>query len=150
MNLSEHFTLQEFTRTENRDLLQANIDIATNDAAIRGKLTRVAKELLEPIRGLFLRPIHITSGFRHPALNARVGGSPTSQHRLGEAADFVISGYETQEKQVEAVLRIAKELPGLQWGQLLVEAGCIHISLGSKREIAYYDVPTKTKRAFTL
>ena len=150
MNLSDHFTLEEFTRTENRDLLQRNIDIANSDPAIKANLVRVCKELLEPIRALFGRPIHITSGFRCVDLNTRVGGSATSQHVRGEAADFVISGYQSQDKQVEAVLRIAKELPGFKWGQLLVEAGCIHISLGTKREIAYYDVPTKTKKAFTV
>jgi hypothetical protein len=110
----------------------------------------VAKELLEPIRALVKAPIQITSGYRCPDLNKRVGGSETSQHIQGEAADFVVQGYETEALEVQLVTRIAKELPDLKWGQLLVEAGCIHVSLGTKKEVAYYDVPTKTKKVFIV
>lgn len=149
MNLTPNFTFEELTRTENRDLLQKNIAMA-NDPVIKANLTRLAKELLEPIRALVKAPIQITSGYRCPDLNTRVGGSATSQHIRGEAADFVVQGYETEALEVQLVTRIAKQLPDLKWGQLLVEAGCIHVSLGTKKEIAYYDVPTKTKKVFTV
>ena len=35
-------------------------------------------------------PVKISSGYRSPALNKAVGGSATSQHMKGEAADIVI------------------------------------------------------------
>jgi zinc D-Ala-D-Ala carboxypeptidase len=149
MNLSPNFSFEELTRTENRDLLQKNLGMA-NDPAILANLTRVATELLEPIRALVKQPMQITSGYRCPELNARVGGSSTSQHVQGEAADFVVKGFESQEQEVALVTRIVRELPGLKWGQLLVESGCIHVSLGTKKEVAYYDVPTKTKKVFTV
>lgn len=142
MNLTKNFTLEELSKTEVRDLLDANRKEAE---AYIGSLTRVASELLEPIRTLFKKPLSVHSGFRGTKLNKKVGGSATSQHCLGEAADFVIDGYETDEKLLEAAKKIYKEMPNLKFGQLLVEYGCLHISLGTKREIARYDVPTKTK-----
>lgn len=149
MNLSKNFTLEELSRTDLRDMLDKNRELA-NTPAVKASLTRVANELLEPIRALFKKAINIHSGFRYPELNKAIGGSDNSQHKLGEAADFLIDGYETDEKIVAAILKIAKELPDLKFGQMLSEHGCIHISLGTKKEIAYYDVPTKTKKVFTV
>lgn len=142
MKLSKNFTFEELTKTEVRDLLEAN---RVEAQAFIGPLTRVADELLEPIRALFKKPITINSGFRGKKLNKKVGGSETSQHCLGEAVDFVIAGNDTNELLEQAAIRIYKELPKLKFGQLLVEYGCLHISLGTKREIAKYDVPTKKK-----
>lgn len=150
MDLSEHFTFEELTRTDIRSLLDKNRKLASDNADVMANLKRVAKELLEPIRGVFQVPIQINSGYRCPELNAAVGGSATSQHVRGEAADIVIRGYETEAQEVEAVRRILKALPNLAFGQMLVEFGCIHVSLGTKREVAHYDVPTKTKRPITL
>lgn len=142
MNLSKNFTFEELSKTEVRDLLDAN---RVEAQAYIGSLTRVADELLEPIRTLFKKPLSIHSGFRGKKLNKKVGGSETSQHCLGEAADFVIDGYETDELLEQAAIKIYKELPNLKFGQLLIEYGCLHISLGTKREIAKYVVKTKTK-----
>lgn len=47
---------------------------------------------LELLRGHIGLPIHINSGFRCPANNARVGGSPRSQHLAGRAADIRVTG----------------------------------------------------------
>ena len=44
--------------------------------------------LLQCIREHFGKPLHITSGYRTAAHNAAVGGSKSSQHLLGRAADF--------------------------------------------------------------
>jgi len=150
MDLSPNFTFEELTRTDNRTLLQKNRDMANADPAIKANLTRVAVELLEPIRALFKVPVQVNSGYRCPELNASVGGSATSQHVLGEAADIVIKGYETEALEVEAVRKILREEPGFMFGQMLVEFGCIHVSLGTKREVAHYDVPSKTKRPITV
>lgn len=150
MNLSPNFTLEELTRTDNRALFQKNRDMATASPAVQANLTRVAVELLEPIRALFKVPVQINSGYRCPELNAAVGGSANSQHVRGEAADMVIRGYESEAQEIEAVRKIRKELPDMKFGQMLVEFGCIHISLGTKCEVAHYHVPTKTKRPIVL
>ena len=46
--------------------------------------------LLQCIREHFRKPVHITSGYRTAAHNAAVGGSKSSQHLLGRAADFYV------------------------------------------------------------
>ena len=48
--------------------------------------------LLQCIREHFGKPVHITSGYRTAAHNAAVGGSKSSQHLLGRAADFYVEG----------------------------------------------------------
>ena len=48
--------------------------------------------LLQCIREHFGKPVYITSGYRTAAHNAAVGGSKSSQHLLGRAADFHVEG----------------------------------------------------------
>ena len=48
--------------------------------------------LLQCIREHFGKPVHITSGYRTVEHNAAVGGSKSSQHLLGRAADFYVEG----------------------------------------------------------
>ena len=48
--------------------------------------------LLQCIREHFGKPVTITSGYRTAAHNAAVGGSKSSQHLLGRAADFYVEG----------------------------------------------------------
>ena len=48
--------------------------------------------LLQCIREHFGKPITITSGYRTAAHNAKVGGSKSSQHLLGRAADIQVAG----------------------------------------------------------
>ena len=48
--------------------------------------------VLQCIREHFGKPVHITSGYRTAEHNAAVGGSKSSQHLLGRAADFYVEG----------------------------------------------------------
>ena len=50
-------------------------------------------EVLERIRQEFKKPITINSGCRCEAHNKSIGGADGSKHKLGIAADIVISGY---------------------------------------------------------
>lgn len=61
--------------------------------------------VLQCIREHFGRPVHITSGYRTAAHNAAVGGSKSSQHLLGRAADLWVEG-----TTVEAVATYAESL----------------------------------------
>ena len=53
--------------------------------------------LLQCIREHFGKPLHITSGYRTAAHNAAVGGSKSSQHLLGRAADIRAQGVNVED-----------------------------------------------------
>lgn len=84
MYLSEHFTLSELTASETA--ARRGLD-NTPSAAAQGNLKRLAG-VLEEIRALQGRPLIVTSGYRSPAVNRAVGGSPSSAHMTGLAADI--------------------------------------------------------------
>jgi hypothetical protein len=46
---------------------------------------------LEELRGVWGRPLLLTSGYRCDSHNSRVGGVPKSDHRLGLAADVAVA-----------------------------------------------------------
>ena len=89
MQLSEHFKLNEFTKSETA--IRKRID-NTPGPAHASNLKKVCEKILEPVRKHFGKPVRINSGYRGAALNAAVGGSSKSQHCNGEAVDFEIDG----------------------------------------------------------
>lgn len=99
--------------------------------AERQALTALCVNLLEPVRNRF-GPVSIHSGFRSKAVNAKIGGSKTSQHMRGEAADFHCPG-----ATLEHVMRWIVVESGLSYGQVILEGHTageptwIHLSLGS-------------------
>jgi zinc D-Ala-D-Ala carboxypeptidase len=97
MNLSPHFTLDELTHTDHRE-----IDNSPNQAEI-DNLQRLANFLEEVKTVLGGKPVMISSGFRCKALNDAVGSKDTSQHRIGCAADFRVPGM-TPDEVVRAVI----------------------------------------------
>ena len=102
MNLSEHFTLDELTHTDHREL-----DNTPNDAEL-ANLKRLAAFLEKVKTILGGKPVMVNSAFRSKAVNDAVGSKDTSQHRLGCAADIRIPGM-TPDEVVKAV--IASDLP---------------------------------------
>ena len=80
----KYFTFDELTnsRTAVENGL-ANRPGATE----RDNLAQLVERLLDPLRERLGEPIAILSGYRSDELNRLVGGVPSSQHRLGEAAD---------------------------------------------------------------
>lgn len=89
MTLTPHFTLAEMTRsaTASRKGIR-NVPGQAETAALKALCVNV----LEPVRAHFGRPVIVTSGYRSPRLNVAVGGSASSQHCRGEAADFTVAG----------------------------------------------------------
>ena len=124
MNLSAHFTLAELTRTSSG---QPNVPNAAETKA----LAALCSSLLEPLRAKF-GPVSIHSGFRSKAVNEAIGGSKTSQHMKGEAADFHCA-----DAQLEDVMRWIVTESGLKYGQVILEGHTageptwIHLSLGA-------------------
>jgi uncharacterized protein YcbK (DUF882 family) len=84
MTLTEHFSFEELTRTGKADLQDAN----RREARDYYDRLKLVAQMLEVIRAKF-GAVRVNSGFRGPAVNAAVGGSATSQHSKGEAADIV-------------------------------------------------------------
>jgi zinc D-Ala-D-Ala carboxypeptidase len=89
MNLSPHFTLQEMERSQTAI---RNGIINKADTRQISALTTLCINILEPLRILVGKSINVQSGFRNPIVNSLVGGSPTSQHMKGEAADINVEG----------------------------------------------------------
>ncbi|MBT5156778.1 MAG: DUF882 domain-containing protein [Rhodobiaceae bacterium] len=127
MKLSAHFILSELTRSQTAARLGlANQPSASQIAALKN----LCEHVLEPVRGHFQTPIHPSSGYRSPALNAAIGGSANSQHCGGEAVDFAIAGVDHR----NVVAWIEKNIP---FDQLILEfpqaedvnAGWVHVSL---------------------
>jgi len=109
MNLTEHFTLEELTRTDHREF-----DNTPNADQINN-LERVA-ELLEQVKKMLGgKPIMVNSGYRSLQVNAAVGSKPTSQHCLGCAADIRVPGM-TPDEVVKAI-----RASDLQYDQLIRE-----------------------------
>lgn len=54
-------------------------------------------EYLQKIRNYFKTSVTITSGYRCPTHNKRVGGATASRHSLGDAADIVVAGHSPAE-----------------------------------------------------
>lgn len=95
--LSEHFSLEELTHTDHRDL-----DNTPNDAELKN-LVRLAEFLEEVKKVLGGKPVMINSAFRSKAVNDAVGSKDTSQHRIGCAADLRIPGM-TPDEVVRAII----------------------------------------------
>ena len=84
MKLTANFKLEEFTNSLLASRLKIDNSVPT-ELMPNIKFTAAKLELVRQALG---KPIIITSGYRCPALNARVGGVATSAHTQGLAVDF--------------------------------------------------------------
>lgn len=84
MKLSPNFSLKELTQSEYAE--RHGLDNEPDEKVIEN-LKRLAA-LLEEVRALCGTPIIVSSGYRSPQVNAGIGGSKTSQHMFGCAADI--------------------------------------------------------------
>ena len=94
MNLSEHFTYEELTRSDTA--VRLGVDNTPNEAEIEN-LKRLAVLLEEVKKAVGGKPVMINSGFRSKAVNDAVGSKDSSQHRLGCAADLRVPGMRPRE-----------------------------------------------------
>ena len=83
--LGRYFTLPECTITETG---LANVP----DLPAIVCMTALVATVLDPLRRYLGRPVHVTSMYRSPEVNRAVGGSSTSDHLTGEAADIRVDG----------------------------------------------------------
>lgn len=97
MQLSEHFSLEELTHTDHRDL-----ENTPNETEL-ANLKRLA-EFLETVKSVLGgKPIMVNSAFRSKAVNDAVGSKDSSQHRVGCAADLRVPSM-TPDEVVKAII----------------------------------------------
>ena len=112
MQLSKHFELAEFTRSSTAK--RAGISNMPTDAHLEN-IKLLCEKILEPIRVHFARPIILSSGYRSSALNRAVGGSSSSQHCSGEAADIDMDGTNVTNAQIFNYIKDNLEFDQLIW-----------------------------------
>ena len=100
----KYFSFSEFFKSDVAEKHQVkNIPDDAQLSQVLGNIKALVLNVLDPLRARIGRPIIITSGYRSQRVNELVGGSKTSQHMLGKAADIHIQGYTPQ--QMEMVYR---------------------------------------------
>ena len=130
MQLSKHFKLEEFTKSQ----IAARNSLKNIPGAGEVKnLENICYEILEPVRAKFSKPVMINSGFRSLEVNRKLGSSDSSQHVKGQAVDFEIAGIHN--------LKVAHWVKdNCDFDQLILEfyqpdlknAGWIHVSYNEK------------------
>ena len=106
--LSEHFTVKNMASKDGADKVLIDLDLIT---------------YLERIRTHFNKPITITSGYRSPSHNKKVGGVTGSYHTKGMAADIIISGV--------APKKVAQYAESLNMGGIGLYSGFTHVDTRS-------------------
>jgi zinc D-Ala-D-Ala carboxypeptidase len=137
--ITPHFTLWEMIRSQTA----TRFGIYNMPNAVQFlELEALCKYVLEPLRAelrVKFRPdatINVNSGYRAITLNRKIGGSPTSQHPKGQAADIEVSGMTVQDLFIFIIES------GLVFDQLIQEFdGWVHISFKrrgkNRRQILY-------------
>jgi len=133
MQLSKHFTLEEFEKSQTATRKGIKNKAGAGEIKNLGDL---CYEVLEPVRVKFDKPVTITSGYRSPQLSEAIGSKSTSQHCTGNAVDMEVIGV----SNLEVALWIENHC---DFDQLILEywtgeanSGWIHVSYkdGSNRK----------------
>ena len=129
MQLTNNFSLAEMVKSDTA--LRHDMDNTPGEAEI-ANLKTLCEKVLQPIRDHFQTGVKVNSGFRHPEVNAKVGGSKTSDHCKGQAADIEIPGIANADLAVWI-------MENLTYTQLILEfytpgvpdSGWVHVSYDS-------------------
>lgn len=132
MMLTRSFSLQELSKS--RTAMNRGWDNTPPPFAVEN-LKLLCEHVLQPVRDHFNLPVMISSGYRSANVNRAEGGSVTSQHMIGQAADFEIFGVHNAD-----IWRFIDE-SNLEFDQLIAEhlkindpnAGWIHVSYNAKK-----------------
>lgn len=117
MKLSANFALAEFVNPE---------DPVKPDEQILKNLEELCKTVLEPLRLAIGKPIKVTSGYRSPRHNAKIGGTKGSMHCLGIAADIHVPG--TLQDQIK-IARILYANPNVGGIGLYATKTILHVDI---------------------
>lgn len=141
MKITENFTFEELIHSAYAE--KYHLSNLPKQDEIK-KLNQLATEILQPIRNEFNAPIKVTSGYRSPRVNKGVGGSSTSQHVKGEAADITSSD---NKKLFDTIISLIKSHE-IEVGQLINEYNYswIHVSLPTSKHHNEVLKAIKTKK----
>lgn len=121
MQLSPHFTLEEFTRSQTA----TRLGLPNIPAPIVLENLKLTAARLEQVRtALGGKPIVIDSGFRSIAVNARVGSQSTSAHCKGLAVDFICPAFGAPQSVCKAIMAA-----GIVFEQLIYEGTWVHLAV---------------------
>ena len=113
----KHFSIQELTHSDTA-IRKGIVNTAPKEA--QENLTHLVDNVLDPLREAWGGPITVTSGYRSAALNKAVGGSATSDHLKGCAADITVGSREQNKKLFMLIQKL-----GLPFDQLIHEKGSV-------------------------
>jgi hypothetical protein len=136
--MTKNFSLAELTKSETA--LRHNLPNLPGDDELNNLLLLCAN-VLQPIRDHYGKGVKVNSGYRSPDVNAKVGGSRTSDHCRGMAADIEIPGV----PNAELAEYIRDNLPFTQvilefYTRGVPDSGWVHVS---------YDPQNLKKQALT-
>ncbi len=114
MNLSDHFSLEEATRSDTA----TRLGISNQPNTQQLENMKVAAIGMEKLRELLASPINVNSWIRLPEVNVAVGGSKVSSHMDGWAIDFVCKGFGTPLEVCKAI-----EKSNIKFDQMIYEFG---------------------------
>jgi hypothetical protein len=126
MKLTNNFSLHEMVKSETA--LRRGLDNTPSEEIINN-LRVLCENVLQPVRDHYARGVKVNSGYRSPDVNAAVGGSRTSDHTKGMAADIEIPGVPNG----DLAKYIVDNLPFTQcilefYTQGVPDSGWVHVS----------------------
>lgn len=124
--IGKYFTLDELTVTTTG---LNNIPMQSE----KENLVKLVDNILDPLRELYGKPIHINSGYRSPLVNKKIGGAATSQHVRGQAVDITGGSKEENLKLFNLIVK------NFKFDQIIFEKGdskgpdWVHVSFSSTK-----------------
>lgn len=128
--MGKYFTVAELVRSDTADRKAIDNRIPKE---LLPNVQVLIERVLDPLREAYGKPIRVNSGYRCAALNRAVGGSPTSDHMQGRAADIV--GTPNTKQENRRLFNLAQSI-GLDFDQLIDERNYswVHVSYRSAEE----------------
>lgn len=132
MKEPKYFQLSEFLKSETAMTLGIE-NFPTWEEVERMK--KFANEVLDVIRSHWGQPLLLSSGYRVPALNTAVGGSPTSDHQNGLAVDIKLPTWSKRKlSELYNLIYEMTEQGTIEIDQIIYYRGkkIIHIGIGER------------------
>ena len=97
----KYFTIAEICKSDTA--VRKNIDNSPTSEIINN-LEQLVRYILDPLREKYGKPIRVNGAYRCPELNKAVGGSKTSQHMTGQAADITVGTSEQNKRLFQLII----------------------------------------------